>query len=67
MKVIGNGSITKLEKGKSRAQCRKWRLRVQTDKGEKPRRFTGTWTQAQEALKAFIVELSTPLSYLPFG
>lgn len=67
MKVIGNGSITKLEKGKSRAQCRKWRLRVQTDKGEKPRRFTGTWTQAQEALKEFIGELSTPVSDLTFG
>jgi hypothetical protein len=48
MKIIGNGSLTKLEKGKKNGECRKWRLRVQTSQGEKSRRFTGTWTMAQK-------------------
>ncbi len=66
MKVIGEGSITRLEK-KPRSKCRKWRLRVQTDQGEKTRRFDGTYSQAQDALKEFIAELSTPACDRTFG
>lgn len=61
MKVMGDGSITRLEK-KPYSKCRKWRLRVQTDQGEKPRRFNGTHSQAKEALARFIAELETPAS-----
>ncbi|MBX9035079.1 tyrosine-type recombinase/integrase [Gordonibacter massiliensis (ex Traore et al. 2017)] len=66
MKVIGEGSVTRLEK-KPPSKCRKWRLRVQTDQGEKPRRFSGTHSQAKEALKEFIAELETPVSELTFA
>ncbi len=66
MKVIGEGSTTKLEK-KENGKCRKWRLRVQTDNGEKTRRFDGTWSEAQKELKAFIAELVTPTCALKFS
>lgn len=56
MKVIGKGSITKLEK-KPKSKCRKWRLRVQTTDGEKTKRISGTWTEAEDALKDFVSEL----------
>lgn len=57
MKIVGNGSLTKLEKGKKNGECRKWRLRVQTSQGEKSRRFTGTWTMAQKKLAEFVAEI----------
>ena len=57
MKVTGS-SIQQLEKDKPRSRCRKWRLWVSTDCGRKSRRFDGTWTQACDALEAFISELS---------
>lgn len=65
MKVIGGGSVTQLEKG-PRGKCRKWRLRVQTSRGERSKRFTGTYTQAKTALRGFVGELSTPISDMPF-
>jgi len=57
MKVTGS-SIEQLEKSKPRGKCRKWRLWASTEAGRKSRRFTGTWTQATEALAAFVDELS---------
>jgi len=56
MKVTGS-SIEQLEKDKPKGKCRKWRLWASTKGGRKSRRFTGTWTQAQEALAAFVAEL----------
>lgn len=57
MKVTGS-TIEQLEKDKPKGKCRKWRLWVTTECGRKSRRITGTWTQAQEALGAFVDELS---------
>lgn len=56
MKVTGT-SIEQLEGGKPRGKCRHWRLWLSTECGRKSRRFTGTWTQAQEALRAFKSEM----------
>ena len=61
MKVTGS-TIEQLEKGKPKGKCRKWRLWASTESGRKSRRFTGTWTQATEALSRFVDELS---DYLP--
>ena len=61
MKVKGS-SIQQLEKDKPKSRCRKWRLCATTEGGRKFRRFTGTWTQASEALQAFVDELS---EYVP--
>ena len=57
MKVTGS-SIEQLEKGKPKGKCRKWRLWASTECGRKSRRFDGTWTQAQNAISAFVDELS---------
>ena len=61
MKVTGS-SIQQLDKGadgkKPKSKCRKWRLWASTDQGRKSKRFEGTYSQAQEALKAFVDELS---------
>ena len=57
MKVTGS-SIEQLEKGKPKGKCRRWRLWASTESGRKSRRFTGTWTQATEALDGFVDELS---------
>lgn len=40
-----------------RSECRRWRLWATTDHGRKSRRFSGTYTAAQEALQAFVAEL----------
>lgn len=56
MKVTGS-TIEQLEKGKPKGKCRKWRLWATTEQGRKSKRFTGTWTQAQEALAAFVEKL----------
>lgn len=56
MKVTGS-TIQQLDKSKPRSKCRKWRLWATTDNGRKSRRFEGTYTQAQDALKAFVEEL----------
>lgn len=40
-----------------RSECRRWRLWATTDHGRKSKRFNGTYTQAQDALAAWIVEL----------
>lgn len=62
MKVTGS-TIQQLDKGKDgkkpKAQCRRWRLWATTEQGRKSRRFEGTFTQAQEALKAFVSELAS--------
>lgn len=57
MIVSGNGSIVPLEK-KSKYKCRKWRLYVSTDSGQRTRVVRGTWTEACEALEAFKDELA---------
>lgn len=56
MKVTGR-SIEQLDKSKPRGKCRKWRLWLSTDEGRKSRRFEGTWTEAQDALRAFEEEI----------
>lgn len=56
MKVTGS-TIQQLERELPKSRCRKWRLWATTSEGRKSRRFNGTWTQAQEALKAFVSEL----------
>ena len=56
MKIIGS-TIQQLDKSKSPSRCRKWRLWVTTNHGRKSRRFNGTYTDAQNALRAFEIEL----------
>ena len=62
MKVTGS-TIQQLDRTRPngsprpRSECRRWRLWATTDEGRKSRRFSGTYTQAQEALKAFVAEL----------
>lgn len=57
MKIHGHGSIIAFEQ-KQRYKCRKWRLYVSTECGQKTRVICGTWTDAQKALEAFKCELS---------
>lgn len=56
MKVTGS-TIQQIEKDKPKSKCRKWRLWATTDQGRKSERFTGTYTKAQERLKAWVAEL----------
>lgn len=56
MKVTGS-TIQQLEKDKPKSRCRKWKLWATTSEGRKSHRFKGTYTQAVEALKAFVSEL----------
>ncbi len=63
-KVNGDGTIVQLEKDKPKGKCRKWQLRVSTGKDPKTgkyktktRRISGTYTQAQAALREFIAEI----------
>jgi integrase len=53
MKIHGDGSIEQMEKDKTRARCRKWRLWIYTERGKRSRRFQGTYTQAKDALEDF--------------
>ena len=60
----GSGSIIQLEKDKPKGKCRKWQLRVSCGKDPrtgkyrtKTRRFTGTYTQANSALREFISDI----------
>lgn len=62
--ITGTGSITQLEKGKTRGKCRKWQLRVNMGLDPKTgkykvrtRRFSGTYTEAKNALRAFTEEI----------
>lgn len=57
MKVTGRGSIQPCE-DKPRKRCRKWRLFVRADGRQRTRVVNGTYSQAQDALRAFITELS---------
>ena len=63
MRVTGS-TIQQLEKDKPRSRCRKWRLWATTELGRKSRRFAGTWTEAQDALCAFVDELQ---AFLPMS
>lgn len=56
MRVTGS-TIEQLEKGKPKGKCTRWRLWATTEHGRRSKRVTGTWTQAQEALTAFVAEL----------
>lgn len=56
MRVSGS-SIQQLEKELPKSRCRKWRLWATTAEGRRSKRFTGTYTQAQEALKEFVEDL----------
>lgn len=56
MKVTGS-TIQQLEKDKPKSRCRKWRLWATTEDGRKSRRVNGTYSQACDALSAFVDEL----------
>lgn len=55
-RIVEGGSVTRLE-DKPRNRCKKWVLRIKRDGTTKTRRFSGTYTQAQEALVDFEREL----------
>lgn len=64
MNTQGKGSIQQLEPNKTRAKCRKWRLRVSTGinprtgrYGQKTRVIRGTYREAKAALDDFLIEL----------
>lgn len=62
MRTNGRGSIVQMEKGKTKARCRRWQLRVSVGKhGGKYRQRTrvvnGTYTDACRELPRFIAEL----------
>lgn len=61
MKILGDGYPSRLEQ-KEKSKCRKWRLRVMTDEGEKTKRFNGTYSQACKAVEQFKAELLMPHS-----
>ena len=67
MKIIST-SIEQLDKtrrnGKPRpkSECRKWRVWVNTDEGRKSKRCSGTYTDASNALTAFVDELTSKVS-----
>ncbi len=63
-KVNGEGTIVQLEKDRPKGKCRKWQLRVSCGKDPRTgkyrtrtRRFCGTYTQANSALREFISEI----------
>lgn len=56
MKVTG-ATIQQLEKDKPKSRCRKWRLWASTSEGRKSKRFSGTYSQAQDALSEWVAEL----------
>ena len=62
MKVTGS-TVQQLDRTRAngtprpKSECRRWRLWATTNEGRKSRRFSGTYTQAQEALRAFVAEL----------
>lgn len=72
-KARGAGSITQLDKDKSRARCRRWQLRVFVgrDEGGKPhyktRRFEGTYRQAVEQLRSFAASVESGQASGPNG
>lgn len=65
MKVIGDGSVTRLEK-KPRSKCRRWRLRVQTDAGERTKRYRGTYSDALTSLEQFKSQICQPENQTTF-
>ena len=66
MKVTGS-TIQQLDKHradgtpKPKSECRDWRLWATTDHGRKSRRFHGTYSAAQDALRAFVEELDAKI------
>lgn len=64
MKVRGKGTFVQLDKSVSRSRCRKWELRVGVGRdlatGKYPprtRKFNGTLSEANRALREFIAEI----------
>lgn len=64
-KIRGDGTIVKLE-DKPTSKCRKWQLRISTGLnpatgkyGTRTKRFTGTYTEAQQALREFTSDVET--------
>jgi integrase len=62
--VKGAGSIVQLEKDRPKSKCRKWQLRISAGMDARTgkyrtrtRRFGGTYTEAKQALRAFIEEV----------
>lgn len=45
-----------------RGRCRRWRLWVRADGKRRSKRFSGTYREAQAALREFVEEVSTPES-----
>lgn len=63
----GEGGITRLE-DKPKAKCRLWRLKAVDWSGKtRYRRFRGTYSQAEAAMRAFKAEISAPVSDETFG
>lgn len=65
MEIYGEGSITRAE-DKPKGKCRKWKLRVSTDHGQKDKRFTGTYAEAKKALERYKAELLVPVNKMTF-
>lgn len=58
MRPVGRGSVVQRDMDRPRSRCRDWELSVKMDDGRRrTRAFHGTWTQATEALSAFVAEL----------
>ena len=57
MEVLGQGSITQLDKNCNPYRCRKWMLQVSTTKGRVSKRFKGSKTEAKDALLLFMDEI----------
>ena len=63
----GEGGITRLE-DKPKAKCRLWRLKTADWSGKtRYRRFRGTYSQAEAAMRGFKAELASPRSDETFG
>lgn len=67
-----NGSVSQLEKDKPKGKCRKWMLSVSLGKDavsgkyiRKFKRFTGTYTEAQDALQEFAKKLESSAEPVP--
>lgn len=54
------GTVQQLDKTKTRARCRDWRLWVNEAGSRRSRRFHDTYTEARAALEAFEAEGRAP-------
>ena len=63
MRVHGKGGIEQLDKVNSngnpipKSRCRRWRLWLSTDGGKRSKRFNGTYSESQDALRSFREEV----------